>query len=184
MGDNTIVVYTDGSISTFKDLPKGKQQLAGSAVLILKNESGDFDNGTFDNDIIIKNGFMGIHIGTAELLAISIALEKLSLSLHEPEREKATISIYSDSKISVDGLTVYYKTWMKNAENGIWKKSNGLPVDNQKLFEKILELTKRFKRVTFNHVSAHADYERNNEVDIYAKEAVQELYEKVKGSNA
>lgn len=174
LADERIVIYTDGSVNTFKDLPEGRQNIGGSAVLIIKNSF-------LLDDVKLKAKVEGITISVAELLAIKLALEKLSISLAPEEKKAALLEIYSDSKVSIDSLTIYYKKWStKLDDQGRWLKSNNLPVDNQEIIKEILKLKDNFKSVTFTHVTAHSDFERNNAVDLMAKEAVQELYTTLK----
>jgi ribonuclease HI len=168
-----IEVFTDGSINTFLDLPEGKQNISGIGILIPKN--------AYIDRVVIKKAFFNFTINATELLAILYALYKLNESLTQSEKETSIILINSDSKLSVDGLTTYYKTWMKFTDSfGVWLKSNNLPVENQDIYKEILQLKNNFFKVEFKHVRAHADNALNNEVDLIAKEAVNDYYINVK----
>ena len=168
-----IEVFTDGSINKFEDLPEKKQNIAGIGIFIPKNPCID--------EVIIKKAFFNFTINATELLAILYALNKLNEALDQNEKETSIIVINSDSKLSVDGLTTYYKTWMKFTDAfGNWLKSNNLPVENQDIYKEILKIKNNFFKVEFKHVKAHADNDNNNKVDLIAKEAVHEYYLDVK----
>jgi len=173
MASTIINVYTDGSINTFTDLPEAKQNIAGIGVLIPTN--------VFLDEVQFKKGFFNFTINATELLAILHALEKLNTSLSYTEKETAIVIVHSDSKLSVDGLTIHYKSWQNNLNIfGKWCKSNNLPVENQDIYKEILKMKSNFYKVEFKHVKAHADNELNNKVDLIAKEAVRDYYLQIK----
>jgi ribonuclease HI len=97
---------------------------------------------------------------------------------------KTTINLFSDSKNCINGLTKLYKTWIKNQNQGKWIKSNGEEVENQDIYESILEIKNNFLKVNFIHINSHIGIEGNEEADKLAKEAVSSLYEKIKKRNS
>jgi len=78
----------------------------------------------------------------AELYAILKALE-----IMEPTKNYL---IYTDSQYSIDCLTKWYRSWIKNE----WKTSKNKEVLNQEIIKPILNLM-NYRTVQFKHVRAH-----------------------------
>jgi ribonuclease HI len=82
-----------------------------------------------------------------------------------------TLIIYTDSKYSMDSLTVWIKNWKKNG----WKTANDKEVLNQDIIRKIDFLLGKYKnKIKFIHVKAHTgkqdDLSKGNDIaDILAK---------------
>lgn len=79
----------------------------------------------------------------AELAAI---IEALRLTKNETNG----IDIYTDSMYSINCVTKWYKSWIKNN----WIGSTGKPVLNQDIIRPIIESLKN-KDISFHHVKAH-----------------------------
>ena len=170
----SIDVYTDGSTNNYVDIPFG---LAGCGVFIPEKLG-------INDQVKVNQEITGIGINTTELLAIKLGLSIVSKILTEEQIQKTTVNLYSDSKNCINSLTKLYKTWIKNQNQGKWIKSNGEEVDNQDIYESILEIKKSFLKVNFIHVNSHTGIEGNEEADKLAKEAVSSLYEKIKKRNS
>jgi len=95
-----------------------------------------------------------------ELTAAVKALE----SLKEPCR----VALYSDSAYLVN---TFNQGWLEKWQLRGWKTSNKGPVENQDLWEKLLELTARHK-VQWVKVKGHSDNELNNLCDRLAREEI------------
>lgn len=167
----SIVIYTDGSTNTFEDIDK---QLSGYSVYVPEVKD------VCDELKIIRSA-VGLGINTTEAMAIQLALETCNIYFETSVKSVLHIEIISDSKNCVNSLNTYYKNWMRNADKqGNWIKSNGEIVDNQSLFRKILSMKALFKSVTFTHINSHIGNPGNDMADELAKQAVNELYVKIK----
>lgn len=63
--------------------------------------------------------------------------------------------IKTDSQFSINCLTKWYKSWLKNG----WKKSNGEPVEHAEIIKCCLDILDKFPSITFEHVRGHSgDY--------------------------
>ena len=68
------------------------------------------------------------------------------------------INIFSDSMISIKGLTEWVFSWSKNCVNGIWYNYSGDSVANQYLFMEIIEIILKYKpMIKFYHLKGHYD---------------------------
>lgn len=90
-----------------------------------------------------------------ELTAVIKCLEALKFA--------TAITIYTDSKYIVDNKLEYW------SEMG-WRKTDGKPVANQDLWERVLEL-KQIHQVTFEWTKGHDIDMKNARCDKLAKEA-------------
>lgn len=93
-----------------------------------------------------------------EILAIISFLEEF--------QEPTKIKVYSDSQYTIDSVTKWIYGWMRNN----WTTSQGQPVKNKDLFERLFKLVK-FHTVTFIKVPAHTGIPENERADELAKEA-------------
>lgn len=81
------------------------------------------------------------------------------------------IDIYSDSAYLINGMNEkWYEQWEKNN----WKNSKKKPVDNQDLWQRLLELIRKFQ-VSFYKVDGHTGITFNELADKLAKQGIQEL---------
>lgn len=104
----------------------------------------------------------------AELYAILIALDHLKF-LRDMIRETwvTKVNIYSDSKISIDSLTTWIKTWKRNG----WTTAAGKPVENQLLIQTIDQhLTELSElNISFEHVYGHTGNVGNERANTLAE---------------
>lgn len=102
----------------------------------------------------------------AELYAIFKAIYYITKKLTVNK-----IIIYTDSKYSMDSLTVWIKKWKKNN----WKTVTGSPVKNVDIIREIDNQISNFKgKIEFIHVSAHTNKQdflsiSNHMADVLAK---------------
>ena len=76
------------------------------------------------------------------LVALTIAKEK--------DVEQTTV-IYSDSMYCINSVTNWWKNWEKND----WNTSNGTPVKNKEIIQRIIKEISHFQDLTFKHVKGH-----------------------------
>ena len=157
-----IRVFTDGSLSRSKHSPK----LGSFAKSICGVKSGygvHFPDEEIE-DVGRKFTHTPITNQRAELYAIYKAIIYVSMYY-----TFESLDIYTDSKYSMDSLTVWIKNWKKNG----WKTANNNEVLNQDIIRKIDKLLGKYK-VNFFHVKAHTgkqdDLSKGNDVaDMLAK---------------
>ena len=89
-----------------------------------------------------------------EMMAIIKALENTPDGL---------ITIYSDSKYTITGITQWVFGWEKND----WKTKNKTDVLNKDLWQKLIEVTKD-KEIEYKHVAGHVGIAGNERVDVIA----------------
>jgi ribonuclease HI len=131
-----ILIFTDGS-------SRGNPGPGGFGVIVNVNkrvtELGGFDKHTTNNRM--------------EMLAIVEALRFVA-SHNEP------ITLYTDSKYTIDGVTKWVSGWKKNG----WKTKNKTDVLNRDLWEQLVPLVEG-KSITWHHVAGHAGIPGNERVD-------------------
>ena len=91
-----------------------------------------------------------------ELKAVIEALKEIEVN--------SQISLFSDSKYVIDGITKWIKNWKIND----WKTTNKKEIKNLDLWMNLDKLTSKFK-ITWNWVKAHSTNEYNNKVDRLAR---------------
>ena len=91
-----------------------------------------------------------------ELTAAIHALETL-------KRENVDITIFTDSKYLVDGITKWIFGWIKNN----WNTTSKKPVANRFLWERLLDLTKN-QNVDWVWVKGHSGLLGNEKADLLA----------------
>lgn len=83
----------------------------------------------------------------AELYAIYVALVIINKMYNF-----SSVTIYSDSRYSIDSLTIWIKKWKRNN----WKTVNNKNVLNQDIIKKIdLLMEKHIGKINFVHVRSH-----------------------------
>ena len=91
-----------------------------------------------------------------ELKAVIEALKEIEVN--------SQVSLFSDSKYVIDGITKWIKNWKIND----WKTTNKKEIKNLDLWMDLDKLTSKFK-ITWNWVKAHSTNEYNNKVDRLAR---------------
>lgn len=128
-----ILVYTDGSCI------KNKQSKPCGGYGI------HFPNKEYD-DVSKKFLLKPITNQRAELYAVLQAIRTVQ------KHSFKSLVIHTDSKYTINSVTVWVNQWIKNG----WLASNKKPVKNQDIIKKIYALLNKHKgKITFKHVFAH-----------------------------
>ena len=153
-----VKAYTDGACS-------GNPGPGGWGVyLIAENDAG----------IVVKEETLyGKNLETTnqmmELTAAIHALESL-------KRENVNVTIFTDSKYVVDGITKWIFGWLKND----WSTASKKPVANRLLWEKLFALTKT-QNVEWVWVKGHAGMLGNEKADSLAVKGREEASNELTG---
>jgi len=99
---------------------------------------------------------------TNQRMEMQAAIEALK-ALKKP----STITIYSDSKYVIQGITAWISGWKKRG----WKNAAKKPVANQDLWQQLDELNQRHD-VTWQWVKGHAGNEGNERADELARQGI------------
>lgn len=97
-----------------------------------------------------------------ELMAAISALEAL--------KRETKVTLHTDSKYVMDGVTKWIHGWKKNG----WKTADKKPVKNEDLWKR-LDAANASHNVTWKWVKGHADDVMNNRADELARNAIQTL---------
>jgi ribonuclease HI len=97
-----------------------------------------------------------------ELMAAIRALEGL--------RGHVRVTLHTDSKYVMDGVTKWIHGWKKNG----WKTSDKKPVKNDDLWKR-LDTARERHDVTWKWVKGHADDVMNNRADELARSAIESV---------
>ena len=140
-----IKAYTDGACS-------GNPGPGGWGVFLVAE--------TNDGEVVKEETLYGKNKETTnqimELTAAINALESL-------KREDVDITIFTDSKYVIDGITKWIFGWLKNN----WNTASKKPVANRFLWEKLLDLTKK-QNVEWVWVKGHGGVIGNEKADSLA----------------
>lgn len=143
-----VIIYTDGACS-------GNPGLGGWAAILRYGE----------HTKEIAGSEKGTTNQRMELTAAIRALEAL--------KRPCRVRLHSDSAYLVNAFKQrWFDRWLLNG----WRNAKGDPVENQDLWERLLELSE-IHDVEWIKVKGHADDELNNRCDELAKEQVQLLKE-------
>ena len=97
-----------------------------------------------------------------ELKAVIEALKEIEVN--------SQISLFSDSKYVIDGITKWIKNWKIND----WKTTDKKEIKNLDLWMDLDKLTSKLK-ITWNWVKAHSTDEYNNKVDKLARNEAEKI---------
>lgn len=139
MSNNKLEIYTDGACL-------GNPGPGGWAALIIDNNQERILSG--NNEMTTNNRM--------ELLAVIKALESVNHRLE--------ITIYTDSKYVINGIT----SWIKNWKSNDWKSSSKTPVKNIDLW-KILDESSQKQNIKWVWVKGHSGNTYNDKVDEIAR---------------
>ena len=145
MSSNKLEIYTDGACL-------GNPGPGGWAALIIDNNQERILSG--NNEMTTNNRM--------ELLAVIKALESINHHLE--------ITIYTDSKYVINGITSWIKKWKTND----WKNSSKPPVKNIDLW-KILDVSSQKKKIKWVWVKGHSGNTYNDKVDEIARNQAETL---------
>lgn len=140
------MIYTDGACS-------GNPGPGGWGAVLLYNE----------NRKEISGGETPSTNNRMEIMAAIAALESL--------KEACEVDLYSDSAYLVNA---FKQEWLENWQRNGWKTSKKQPVENQDLWQRLSQQTKKHK-VTWHKVKGHAENKENNRCDELARAAIANL---------
>ncbi len=140
-----VTIYTDGACS-FNPGPGG-----WAAVLIYKGKEKQISG--FEPDT------------TNNRMELKAVIEALA-ALNEP----CDVTIHTDSSYIHDA---FEKGWIDNWQQNGWKTASKKPVENQELWQQIIDTSKAHK-VSWRKVKGHADDKYNNLCDKLAREAIKQ----------
>lgn len=160
-----IIAYTDGSSIILEDGTK----LGGYGVYFNDNKKWNISKP-------LK--------GTNQQAELKACIEAIKKVIRMMKNKKWSLTIYSDSKYSINCATVWSKNWILNG----WKKEKGSKYEtpcNIKLIKKLYTLTCMYP-VKFCHVKSHrrepdkssnewVHWHGNDQADALAKSAMQKL---------
>lgn len=138
-----VMIYTDGACS-------GNPGPGGWGAVLLYNESRKEISG---GETPSTNNRM-------EIMAAIAAMESL--------KEACEVDLYSDSAYLVNA---FRQGWLENWQRNGWKTSKKQPVENQDLWQRLLQQTK-IHQVTWHKVKGHAENKENNRCDELARAAI------------
>lgn len=141
-----VMIYTDGACS-------GNPGPGGWGAVLLYNESRKEISG---GETPSTNNRM-------EIMAAIAAMESL--------KEACEVDLYSDSAYLVNA---FRQGWLENWQRNGWKTSKKQPVENQDLWQRLSQQTKKHK-VTWHKVKGHAENKENNRCDELARAAIANL---------
>ena len=145
MSNNKLDIYTDGACL-------GNPGPGGWAALIIENHQEKIFSG---NHEMTTNNRM-------ELLAVIKALESINHLLE--------ITIHTDSKYVIDGITSWINNWKVND----WKGSNNTPVKNIDLWKR-LDRSVQKNKIKWIWVKGHSGNIYNEKVDEIARNQAKTL---------
>mgnify|MGYP005991391665 FL=1 len=145
-----IRIYCDGACS-------GNPGFAGSGLAIYSNER---------NPVLLHGNF--VEMGTNNIAELNALYQALIIA--KQTSSKNIITIYSDSKYSIDCITTWAYGWKSKG----WTKKGG-EIKNLELIKKTHELYERIKDlIEIKHVKGHAGIEGNELADRMAVTAIKE----------
>ena len=139
-----VVIYTDGACSRNPG-PGG-----WGAVLQWQGKEREL----YGSDPLTTNNRM-------ELMAAIQALEAL--------RRPSTVSLHTDSKYLLDGITKWIQGWQRNG----WKTAAKKPVKNDDLWRRLIEAMKPHD-ITWEWVKGHAGDPGNERADALARRGIED----------
>ena len=139
-----VVIYTDGACSRNPG-PGG-----WGAVLQWQGKEREL----YGSDQLTTNNRM-------ELMAAIQALEAL--------RRPSTVSLHTDSKYLLDGITKWVEGWQRNG----WKTAAKKPVKNDDLWRRLIEAM-RPHDITWEWVKGHAGDPGNERADALARRGIED----------
>jgi ribonuclease HI len=139
-----VVIYTDGACS-------GNPGPGGWGVVLLGRGK---EKELYGSDPLTTNNRM-------ELMAAIQALEALT--------RPATVSLHTDSKYLLDGITKWIPNWQRNG----WKTAAKKPVKNDDLWRRLTEAM-RPHEITWVWVKGHAGDPGNERADALARRGIEE----------
>lgn len=118
------------------------------------------------NEVLFEGS--GVEVSTTNnRMELSGAIECLKFLTDESDKK---ISLVSDSKYVVDGITSWVAGWKRRG----WKKADNKAPENLDLWQELDELVSDFSQLKFQWVKGHSGYPQNEYVDELANKALDE----------
>jgi ribonuclease HI len=140
-----VVIYTDGACS--------RNPGPGGWGVVLQWQGKEKE--LYGSDPLTTNNRM-------ELMAAIQALEAL--------RRPASVSLHTDSKYLLDGITKRVESWQRNG----WKTAAKKPVKNDDLWRRLIEAMKPHD-ISWVWVKGHAGDPGNERADALARRGIEEV---------
>ena len=141
-----ITIYTDGS-------SRGNPGPGGwGAIVTYKNQQQTTNNQQWVTEL----GGSEAHT-TNNRMELTAAIKALGVVNDDD------ITIYTDSKYVINGIT----EWVQNWQSKGWRTANHKPVLNQDLWQKLLEVTQG-KNIEWKYVAGHTGVSLNERADVIA----------------
>jgi len=120
---------------------------------------------------ILKYGDVEKELSGAEAATTNNRMELMgAISALEALKRETKVTLHTDSKYVMDGVTKWIHGWKKNG----WKTADKKPVKNEDLWKR-LDAANASHDVTWKWVKGHADDVMNNRADELARSAIQTL---------
>ncbi len=148
MTNNEITIHTDGSCL-------GNPGRGGWAAVVRRYADG--------KEIKKRPVHGGVRLTTNNKMEMTAAIQGLRQIKRD---EKAQITVYSDSRLLIQGMAEWMPKWQANG----WRKAGGKPIANRDLWEDLLAASDGLD-VRWQWVRGHAGNPRNEEVDAMAAAA-------------
>lgn len=134
-------------------------------ILIFSDGSSRGNPGPGGFGVIVRVGDRVTELGGYEKNTTNNRMEMTAIieALSFVEASNEPITLYTDSKYTIDGITKWVHGWQKNG----WKTKNKTEVLNRDLWERLVPLAEG-KKITWHHVAGHAGIPGNERVDTIA----------------
>ncbi len=120
---------------------------------------------------ILRYGETEKELSGAEAATTNNRMELMgAISALEALKRQTKVTLHTDSKYVMDGVTKWIHGWKKNG----WKTADKKPVKNEDLWKR-LDAANASHDVTWKWVKGHADDVMNNRADELARNAIQTL---------
>ena len=120
---------------------------------------------------ILKAGDTEKELSGAEAATTNNRMELMgAIQALEALKRPTEVTLHTDSKYVMDGVTKWIHGWKKNG----WKTADKKPVKNEDLW-RLLDAANSRHKVTWKWVKGHADDEMNNRADALARGAITTL---------
>ncbi len=120
---------------------------------------------------ILRYGGTEKELSGAEAATTNNRMELMgAISALEALKRSTKVTLHTDSKYVMDGVTKWIHGWKKNG----WKTADKKPVKNEDLWKR-LDAANASHDVTWKWVKGHADDVMNNRADELARNAIQIL---------
>ena len=149
-------VYTDGT-------QLGDVKVGGWASIIKRSTS--------KRDVVIRGADIDTTSNRMELIAVIESIEYIKKSYSDIDK----ITIYSDSRYVVNGVTEWLPKWIENG----WRKADNKELLNRDLWVKYCVISHNIN-IEYNWIKAHNGHTENTKVDKLASKEAKNYLKKLK----